>query len=497
MAFVYRVLPLCTRERQDASFWTQPMDVCCYLCGENPAEWQRKHPETKAAHVNPHPYPLMADFDPVTREIIVSHVVCRTCMKNAPFWARRLFHDQKLIMWNSELLEEILKERTLLSAQSRALAEVTTPAHRFDDLSTYNDETLEGHTDLLLKPPPLLALKKFGGDLDWLDYNDAKCCWMHPTSNNPHEIRKYAKDDPFYKRDFTGSGICCWGCLQPLGRDGAIPTVYKASAQLLQGLFHPNGRCALRWLLEYDGDTAVVRANASKRLWVRDFNMPLAHMETLTEAPQRMLLEAFGGIFTLERFLEERDVRFVREDWEHTYPYFMRTDEKLTGGLEELQYLDSTTYELQPFDKGLATKITRTWHPVVSSTGHATMWRISLGLSTIEIPQAVVTAQVEVDVSASEDPDSLHDSAVYASTSAIGGGSSSNSCLDDSSWASGSGAVDSRFSASSLLRDIELEDDPHGSSIASSYVSVDAPPCKKRKATTATKQVKKPKTKQV
>ena len=368
------------------------MNVCCFLCGENPSWWSdklTKPHKASASHeidyTNPRPYPLIKELDSVAREIDVAQVVCRTCMKNGPIWTRRCFYNQMLTMWNSEFFDDILKEETGLTNISKLHPKaLSSPDHKYDHLTTNDDETLIGSTDSLPQIPPMLALAKFHGPLAWDMYNDSAASWTHPTSENPHEIREYVKGDLAYRRDFTDSGLCCWGCLQPLGSEGAIPTVLDVKH--VQGLFHTNGRCALKYLVEYDGDRAATRATASKELWVLDFGMSLSDCQRLKEAPDRRLLQAFGGILTLAEFLEERNVLNVRESWVMNYPYYARVDS--TSGLEELQYVDASTHELQPFDKNLAPQVKRVWHPFVANH-QPTRWKISHSLLTIEYPDTI------------------------------------------------------------------------------------------------------------
>jgi len=383
----YKVLPLCTDVRREPAFWHQPMNIACYMCGVNPtAHASSLRTKRLQLAVNPHPYPLLSDIDGrKCRELEAFGVVCRTCMKNAPFTGRRIYHASQLVTWNTELLDSILHETAAPGRPSLEWAPAPGQAAGPPPRGTTDEAA-----DLWLpQVPPMLALTHFGGTLEWLHYNDADSVWPFPTTGNPYEVRPYAGGSTAaYRRDFTDTGLCCWGCLQPLGKDGAVPTHYDDG--LAQGLFHPGGRCALRYLLEYGGMHWKSRTVASVKMWQNDFGMPSSVADVLRPAPDRRLLKVLGGIFTLEEYLDEQRVLHVREAFVKTYPYYMRVEPDTQ--LEVIMYEDATTYELQPFDENLAVKVARRPHLLrPPGTDGSQPWRIQLSLMTIEYDTARLT----------------------------------------------------------------------------------------------------------
>lgn len=402
---LYKVLPLCSQVRKDDTFWYKPMDIACYMCGVNPSVYSTPLKLYKHQYaINPRPYPLLSDMDGRKERVLEAfEIVCRTCMKNAPFTGRRIYHSSQLTTWNTELLESILYDvdapgRTPLlwksppkqtsSRSQHSGRKVIDTIEQHNEHNEHNEDNEDTDDMWLPQVPPMLALIHFGGPLEWIHYNDADSVWPYPTTQNPYEMRPYNGTDlNVFQRDFTQTSLCCWGCLQPLGKDGSVPTFYDNG--LVQGLFHPSGRCALRFLLEYGGMHWKSRTVASLKMWQKDFGMTSMIAESLRPAPDRRLLKVLGGIFTLDEYLNEQHILHVRDSFTKTYPYYMRIEPDTN--LEIIMYEDSATYELQPFDENLAIKVTRKPHLLRDpSAGDTIPWRIQLSLMTIEYDSSSV-----------------------------------------------------------------------------------------------------------
>jgi len=155
------------------------------------------------------------------------------------------------------------------------------------------------------RSPPTWAHERFGGGCKDSDFIDPNFHWPHLDAQNPYLYRPWDPKDPIWQKDFTDTGMACRGCKQNLnGKACTIPIRYSDTTKQIThtiGLFHRNGRCALRFKLSnHNMFTWLDTFWAHQLLTSEPFCLDV---DTLVASSDPMMLDAFGGPFTLERLL--------------------------------------------------------------------------------------------------------------------------------------------------------------------------------------------------
>ncbi len=254
----HRVHPLSRLIQNDPQFWQKPSHLCCYTCGE-PCN-------------TPHPYTIPFSWD---NDLIHGRgVYCSfTCLHHTA-------------------VQFPLQCGNVINLTTKMMAFVysymPSPSTRF---------------------PPTRALKKLGGPLESDQYRLQRPSfhWDQPNSCNPYESMIFHSSDPLWKKDFTGTGVCCWYCLQPL--NGAVTTVpmnFDPSSQQYEvhGLFHSSGRCAIRYILDRFGQDQALRVFWASELFHKYFSLPAR----VLPAPDFRLLDRFGGPLSWDQYNDHDDL---------------------------------------------------------------------------------------------------------------------------------------------------------------------------------------------
>jgi hypothetical protein len=359
---ITKVLHFHTWERKNPHFWNEPMNMNCLMCGENPFHYSSKiKNDLERYDCNPHPYGTVKDIDYENHHIEFLNVLCRTCMLNSNISLPRIVHRSQLACWKMFLMRYVWCEKKMVES-------VLNP--QFHN---------ENYNEFIPQRCPLLALKKFGGTIDWLQYNDPNFVYPFPFTKNQYSRIKRPKlsiifgfDNPIkykiylakFQRDFTGSGIVCRQCLQPLDETGALPVYYDEEFD--EGLFHPNGKCATRWLKELDNRENKIRYDKTKELWKNYFGWSSDQLSKLKLAPDKRLLKAFYGTLTLKQYLDSDSNSIQLNDYyKVNYPIYV--DIEPITNLEIVKYQDPTKYEeKQPFESDLGMHVDKSYSELYS-----------------------------------------------------------------------------------------------------------------------------------
>lgn len=344
------ILPFVTRIRQQLEFWNQPLNEPCYLCHEIPFQWAEtlKDVSEKERIDRLRPYPILFCVDRKKKILEVWEVVCRTCFINFSQEKHLLFNTSQQISWCSEYRMFIL--------QSESIDPDVDPEPSKERATTVLEE--DGQTPLSLwtrdvpwtgrVTPPLWSLKKFGGTLDWLTYNDPKTLFLSPTSTNRFENCALSLQGPWTVEPGT---IACWGCGQWIKEETYLPVVWdfeqRGSTTLVRqvtGCFHTHGRCAKAYLLRIPGHMRFHRLEKTEEFWWKHKLIPHTTSEqdirSIVPLPEVRLFESFG---------QTCEPRWIAREEAHGFgpPHVIQQTSYLGQPCEEMLYIDHHHYDLQ------------------------------------------------------------------------------------------------------------------------------------------------------
>jgi len=177
--------------------------------------------------------------------------------------------------------------------------------------------------------PSYLSQKVFGGDMERDEYQSYNANTKDPVPNNPFINRPFSVDDPFWQKDWSGSGMRCWYCKMEVM--GKACTIVHRSTQDKQidntwGFYHRQGfgGCAMAAIYEQPNlFTRLKRYQTQKMLSRAPFNIPY---KNICRTHDKRVLQQYMGFMTPQQFLSEDKPRtfvyLISEHGQYCYPYY-------------------------------------------------------------------------------------------------------------------------------------------------------------------------------